>query len=77
MFSIFWSFSAGRPGRGLIVLFCGLFCYFFIFISVTPPGNFSADALVFMPLKFFQAETQPTYNGLNKYIITDVDIISV
>jgi len=34
------------PGRSLIVLFFGIFCYFSVFFSVAPPsGKFSADAL--------------------------------
>jgi len=38
---------APLPGRGVIVLFSGLFCYFvFFFRCPLPPGIFSADALV-------------------------------
>jgi len=33
------------PGRGLIVLFSVFFCYFPVFFSLSPPRNFSADAL--------------------------------
>jgi len=33
------------PGRGLIVLFFGLFLLFSVFFSLSLPGNFSADAL--------------------------------
>jgi len=43
-----WIFIHGTniAGRGLKVLFFGLFCYFSVFFSVAlPSGNFSADAL--------------------------------
>jgi len=44
-FAIFGLFSVAPspPGRGLIVLFCDLFCYFSVFFSVSPP----------LPLKIF------------------------
>jgi len=47
-FAIFRSFFPlpPPPGRGLIVLFFGLFCYFSVFsVALPPSGNFSADAL--------------------------------
>jgi len=45
-----WIFIHGTDivDRGLIVLFFGLFLLFFGFFFVAlPPGNFSADALVY------------------------------
>jgi len=47
-FTVFRSFFRCTPRRGSIVLFFGLFCYFFGFFPLPPPpppGNLSADAL--------------------------------
>jgi len=53
-FAIFWSFSVAPHGRGLIMLlfvfvFFAIFWYFF---RCPPPGNFSADALVYRYIVF-------------------------
>jgi len=48
IFRSFFSLAPFSPWKRLnnIVLFFGLFCYFFYLFRVAPLGKFSADALV-------------------------------
>jgi len=49
-------FSVGLPGRGLIVLFFGLFLLFLVFFSVTPTPlkNFLPTPLIFCNIATFE-----------------------
>jgi len=75
-FAIFRSFfRCLPPGRGSIVLFFRLFCYFLVFFSVAPsPGNFSADALEYVAFLFVSSLVLATKSSQNElyYQITGI-----